>query len=179
LHPTFDTFDYSGKSDDELCELFIERDGLRPEAQSALQGELARRGLTARDVARFQENQRLYAAADSQKKRSRGAFGGTIRDGRKTLHWWREYKRQTGSWPWSSIAIHAANWAVIFLAGFLFTWWAADRHLPRWQIAVMILALGIPYLVAENWAKNKVKLALLRNARQSSKPRIEPGVRPE
>ena len=45
-------------------------------------------------------------------------FKKMYKDGRKTVHWWAVYKRQAGSWPWVSIAIHFMNWIVI-LAGFI------------------------------------------------------------
>jgi len=41
-------------------------------------------------------------------------------EGRKTVHWWTLYKGQTGTWPWSSIAIHFTHWVVVlFGTGFL------------------------------------------------------------
>jgi hypothetical protein len=53
------------------------------------------------------------------------------REGRKTVHWWTLYKRQTGTWPWSSIAIHVINWVVILFGGGFLIWWTAEHHLSR------------------------------------------------
>jgi hypothetical protein len=56
-----------------------------------------------------------------------------FREGRKTVQWWALYKRQTGTWPWSSIAIHFMNWVVILFGGGFLIWWTAEDHLSRWQ----------------------------------------------
>jgi len=166
-----DAFDYSTKSDDELCRLFIEREELRSEARRALEEELGRRHRGAEEVARIQEEDaRDQAAALRQnQKKATGSFGRLIRDGGKTLHWWTAYKRQTGRWPWSSIAIHVMNWVVILLGGLFLIWLAGEWHLSRWQFFGLFVLVSVPYLVLEEWAKYKVKLNLLRNGRRLAK----------
>ena len=88
------------------------------------------------------------------------------RDGRKTVHWWALYKRQTGTWPWSSIAVHVINWVVILFGGGFLIWWTAEHHLSRWQFLGIFLLIGLPYGVVENWAKRRVKLNHLRNRKR-------------
>jgi len=114
-----DIFDYSRKSDDELCRLFDERRQLRPEAQRALEEELGRRHITLEDVSQVQEEDRRDQAAALKRRREKsgGSVGRMIQDGRETVHWWAVYKRRTGSWSWSSIAIHFMNWVVILFGG--------------------------------------------------------------
>jgi hypothetical protein len=90
-------------------------------------------------------------------------------EGRKTVHWWALYKRQTGTWPWSSIAIHVLNWVVILFGGGFLIWWAAEHHLSRWQFLGIFLLTGLPYGVVENWAKRRVKLNHLRNRKRLAK----------
>jgi hypothetical protein len=95
-----------------------------------------------------------------------------FREGRKTVDWWALYKRQTGTWPWSSIAIHFMNWVVILFGGGFLIWWTAEHHLSRWQFLGIFLLIGLPYGVVENWAKRKVKLNHLRNRRRLTKLRL-------
>jgi hypothetical protein len=95
----------------------------------------------------------------------------TYRRGRKTVHWWASYKRQTGTWPWSSIAIHFVNWVVLLLGGVLLIWWAVEHHLSRWQFLGIFALVSLPYTILETWAKNAVKLNHLRNARRLAKLR--------
>jgi len=97
----------------------------------------------------------------------------TYRDGRKTLHWWASYKRRTGTWPWSSIAIHLIHWVVLLFGGGFLIWWCVERDLSRWQFLGVFLLLALPYGILENWAKRSVKLKLLRQARLLAKPRGE------
>jgi hypothetical protein len=88
-------------------------------------------------------------------------------DGRKTVHWWAIYKRQTGRWPWSSVAIHLANWIVVLLGGLFLLWWTiVERHLSRWQVLGVFLLLGLPYTILEQWAKRRLKLNYVRSARR-------------
>jgi hypothetical protein len=91
------------------------------------------------------------------------------REGRKTVHWWAFYKRQTGTWPWSSIAIHIINWVVILFGGGFLIWWTAEHHLSRWQSLGIFLLIGLPYGVIENWAKKRIKLSYLRNRKHLAK----------
>jgi hypothetical protein len=91
------------------------------------------------------------------------------REARKTVHWWALYKRQTGAWPWSSIAIHVLHWVVILFGGGFLIWWAVEHHLTRWQILANFLLIGLPYGVVENWAKRRVKLNYLRNRKRLAK----------
>ena len=165
-----DTLDYGKKSDDELYRLFVERDGLRIDAQRALEAELVRRGITAADHARFQkEEARDQAAWDRRKKQKLYMSPSTRRivdEGRKTVHWWAIYKRQTGNWPWFSITIHFLNWVAILFGGAFLVWWTVEHHLPRWQFLGMFLLIGLPYAILENWAKRRVKLNLLRDCRR-------------
>jgi len=91
------------------------------------------------------------------------------REGRKTVHWWALYKRQTGTWPWSSIAIHIINWVVILFGGGFLIWWTAEHHLSRWQFLGIFSLIGLPYVVVENWAKRRVKLNHRRNRKRLPK----------
>jgi len=91
------------------------------------------------------------------------------RDCRKTVHWWALYKHQTGTWPWSSIAIHVINWVVILFGGGFLIWWTAEHHLSRWQFLGIFLLIGLPYGVVENWAKRRAKLNHLRNRKRLPK----------
>src|ERR1700747_541796 len=95
-----------------------------------------------------------------------------FREGRKTVHWWALYKRQAGTWPWSSIAIYFMNWVVILFGGGFLIWWTAEHHLSRWHFLGIFLLIGLPYGVVENWAKRKVKLNHLRNRRRLTKLRL-------
>jgi hypothetical protein len=88
------------------------------------------------------------------------------REGRKTVHWWALYKRQTGTWPRSSIVI---NWVVILFGGGFLIWRTAERDLSRWQFLGNFLLLNLPYGVVENWAKRRVKLNHLRNRKRLAK----------
>lgn len=90
-------------------------------------------------------------------------------ESRKTVHWWALYKRQTGAWPWSSIAIHVINWVVILFGGGFLIWWTAEHHMSRWQFLGIFLLIGLPYGVVENWAKRRVKLNHLRNRKHVAK----------
>jgi len=91
------------------------------------------------------------------------------REGPKTVHWWTLYKHQTGTLPWSSIAIHVINWVVILFGGGFLIWWTTEHHLPRWQFLGIFLLIGLPYGVVENWAKRRVKLNHLRNRKRLAK----------
>ena len=93
-------------------------------------------------------------------------IGGLYKESRSTFRWWTRYKRQTGTWPWSSIAIHSMNWGVIFLGGGLLLRWSAEHHLSKWQFLGVLLLVAAPYLVFENWAKRIVKLNHLRNRKR-------------
>jgi len=90
------------------------------------------------------------------------------REGRKTVHWWALYKRQTGTWPRFSIAIHVINWVVILFGGGFLIWWTAEHHLSWWQFFGIFL-LALPYGILENWAKRRVKLNHLRNRKRLAK----------
>jgi hypothetical protein len=93
------------------------------------------------------------------------------RDSRKTVRWWAHYRRQTGSWPWTSIAIHFANW-VVALFGLLFLiWWSAEHDWSRWKFLAVFLLVLLPYTILEDWAKKIVKLNHLRNSRRLAKQR--------
>jgi hypothetical protein len=93
----------------------------------------------------------------------------TYRRGRKTVHWWALYRRQTGSWPWPSIAIHLLNWVVLLLGGGLLIWWGVEHHLSRWKFFGVFLLVSLPYTIIENWAERTAKLNHLRNARRLAK----------
>jgi len=164
-------FDYSGKSNDEVCRLFAEKGQLRPDAQRALEEELVRRRITLEDVSHVQEDDARdqAAASNGRRKKSGGSIGRMIQDGRETVHWWTAYKRRTGSWPWSSIAMHFMNWVVILSGGAFLIWWASGRHLSRWQFLGLFLLVGLPYMILEQWAKNKIKAKLLRDERHSKR----------
>lgn len=96
-------------------------------------------------------------------------FKSTYLDGRKTVHWWALYRQQTGTWPWSSIAIHFMNWvAILFGTGFLI-WWSAEHHFSHWQFLGVFMLVSLPYGFLENWAKRKVKLNYLRNRKRLAK----------
>lgn len=92
-------------------------------------------------------------------------------EARSTLHWWALYKKQTGTWPWSSIAIHFMNWVVALVAGAYLIWWTAEHHLSRWQFLGVLVLVSLPYIILENWAKRTVKLNYLRNRRRLAKLR--------
>jgi len=87
-------------------------------------------------------------------------------DGRKTVHWWTSYKRQTGTWPCSSIAIHFIHWVVLLFGGGFLIWWGVEHDLSRWQFLGIFLPVAFPYGILENWAKRSVKLKLMRRARR-------------
>jgi len=93
------------------------------------------------------------------------------RDGRKTVHWWALYERQTGTWPWSSIAIHFMNWVVVLFCGGFLIWWTVEHHLSQWQFLGIFLLVSLPYGILENWAKRKVKLNNLQNGKRLAKLR--------
>jgi hypothetical protein len=95
------------------------------------------------------------------------------RDGRKTVHRWTSYKRQTGTWPRSSIAINFIHWAVVLFGGGFLIWWCAEHDLSRWQFLGIFLLVALPYGILENWAKRSVKLKLMRRARRLTTPRGE------
>ena|SRR5215467_35235 len=97
-------------------------------------------------------------------------FGGLYKESRNTFRWWALYKRQTGAWPWSSIAIHSMNWGVILLGGGLLLRWSIERHLSKWQFFGVFLLVAVPYLVFANWAKNTAKLNHLRNRKRVAIP---------
>lgn len=88
------------------------------------------------------------------------------KNGRKTVHWWALYQRQTGSWPWVSIAIHFTHWIVILFGGGFLIWWCVERNLSGWESLGIFLLAGLPYAIVETWAKRKVKLNYLRNERR-------------
>jgi|SRR5215471_1958705 len=92
-------------------------------------------------------------------------------EGRSTLHWWALYEQQTGTWPWSSIAIHTVNWVVALLGGAYLIWWTIVHHLSRWQFLGVLLLVSLPYCILESWAKRAVKLNYLRNAKRLAKRR--------
>jgi len=94
-----------------------------------------------------------------------------VDEGSKTLHWWAKYKRQTGTWPWSSIVIHSLNWVVILFGGGFLIWWATEHHLSRWQFIGTSLLAGLPYYFLESRAKKAVKLSLLRNRKRLAESR--------
>jgi hypothetical protein len=91
------------------------------------------------------------------------AIKAVYRESSKTLDWWVLYKRQTGTWPWSSIAVHFLNWVVALLGGGIFIWWSVEHHLSSGQFLAICLLLSVPYIILERWAKRAVKLNLLRN----------------
>lgn len=93
------------------------------------------------------------------------------RNGRKTVHWWALYKRQTGTWPWASIAIHFMNWVVILFGGGFLVWSTVAHHLSWWQFLGIYLVVSIPYGILENCAKRTVKLNYLRNGKRLAKLR--------
>ena len=97
----------------------------------------------------------------------------TCRDGRKTVHWWTSYKRHTGTWPRSSIAIHFIHWVVLLFGGGFLIWWGVEHDLSRWQFFRIFLLVALPYGILENWAKRSVKLKLMRRARRLTTPRGE------
>jgi type VI protein secretion system component VasK len=92
---------------------------------------------------------------------------------RKTVDWWALYKRQTGTWPWSSIAIHFMNWVVVLFGGGVLIWWTVEHQLSRWQFLGVFLLVSLPYGILKNWAKRKVKLNHLRNGKRLAKLRDE------
>jgi len=89
--------------------------------------------------------------------------------GRKTVQWWAFYKRQTGSWPWLSIAIHSMNWVVLLFGGGFLIWWGVVHEISRWLFFGIFLLVSLPYAILENWAERTVKLNHLRNARGLAK----------
>jgi hypothetical protein len=96
---------------------------------------------------------------------------GIYTEGRSTLHWWALYKRRTGTWPWSSIAVQSMNWVVILFGGSVLIWWPVEHHLSRWQFLGIFLLVSLPYGIFENWAKRKVKLNNLQNEERLAKLR--------
>lgn len=90
-------------------------------------------------------------------------------EGRSTLHWWALYRRQTGTWPWSSIAIHFINWVVVLGGGAFLIWWTAEHGLSRWQFLGVLVLISLPYTFVETWAKRTVKLNYLRNRNRLAK----------
>ena len=112
--------------------------------------------------------------ANSEKlKREAGRLLPTITNlyanGRKTLHWWGDYRRQTGGWPWTSIAIHFANWIVVLFGGLFLIWWSVEHHWSRWKFLGAFLLVSLPYTLLEQWAKRIAKLNHLRNGRHLAK----------
>jgi hypothetical protein len=54
-----------------------------------------------------------------------------VQDGRKTVRGWEHYRRQTGRWPWFSIAAHILNWIVMISGMVVLVWCAGEYHIPR------------------------------------------------
>jgi hypothetical protein len=90
---------------------------------------------------------------------------------RKTVHWCTRHRRQTGSWPWTFIAIHFANLVVVLFGGLFLIWWSAEHDWSRWKFLGVFLLVVLPYTILEDWAKKIVKLNHLRNARRLAKQR--------
>ena len=91
------------------------------------------------------------------------------RDSSKTLHWWASYKRQSGSWPWSLIALEFLSWTGVLVGMGFLIWWAGEHHLSRWQLLAVLLLLLLPLGVLYDWARRAVKLSLQRNRKHLTK----------
>src|SRR5271156_5813419 len=87
-------------------------------------------------------------------------------DGRATVRGWSAYKRQTGTWPWSSIAAHFLNWVAI-ISGMLFLAWCAGvKNWSKWQFAGILFFVALAYAIFWGWAKRRLKLNQIRRARR-------------
>jgi hypothetical protein len=71
-------------------------------------------------------------------------------DGRKTVRWWPHYRRQTGSWPWTFIVIHIANWVAVLFGRLFLIWWPTEHDWSPWKFLGVLLLEGLPYTILEH-----------------------------
>lgn len=97
-----------------------------------------------------------------------------IRDARETLSGWATHKRQTGRWPWSSIAIHSLNWVLVFAGMIVLIWCGEKFHWSQWQFVGILLLVALLYGIFWSWTKNKVKLTQIRRQRRLARAKQRP-----
>jgi hypothetical protein len=101
---------------------------------------------------------------------ARAAF----KDTRRTIRWWASYRRQTGIWPWFSIAAHFMNWVLIFCGIALLILWSGEYHLSQWQFFGIFWLVSVPYLILVVRTKKVLKLHYLRKQKHLAKQRRRP-----
>jgi hypothetical protein len=89
----------------------------------------------------------------------------SLRDWAATVRKWKEFKRETGTWPLLSIVastLHTLGFAVVAV----FLIWYSEEH--RWSdnhFVLILLVVLLPYVFAWAWLQNKIYLVELRHAR--------------
>src|SRR5215469_11648631 len=89
-----------------------------------------------------------------------------VKDGHSTLHGWRVYKRQSGQWPWVSVAAHSLHW-IVAISGLVILFWCAWKY--EWSrfefIGIFVAAMTADLCVWE-WIRRKLKLNQIRAGRR-------------
>src|SRR5882762_7881466 len=90
----------------------------------------------------------------------------SLRDSAATIRKWKEFRRETGTWPVLSIV--ASSLRIIgFVVGGAFLIWFSEKH--RWSknhFALILLAVVLPYVFAWAWLQDKIYLGEIRRARR-------------
>jgi hypothetical protein len=89
----------------------------------------------------------------------------SLRDWAATIRKWKEFRRETGTWPLLSIVASSLH-TMGYVVGVVFLIWYSEKH--RWSnnhFALILLVVLLPYVFVWAWFQNKIYLSELRRAR--------------
>ena len=168
------TANYAQLGDDELLCLWADRENLIPEATTALDNELRRRGLNKQNATRVKKRLEVLAVREKQGplvdqvarakyERNMKHFVGWEepefysryrgRDIRKTFAYirhsfrvWKAFRDHTGHWPVFSICFYFLSWAVVFVFTIATFTWVEQRKWANWVIWVAAIVFVLVVL---------------------------------
>jgi len=166
MDPSDFTANYAHLSDNKLLSLWADRNTLVPEAVSALDCELKRRGLNKQNAARVKKRLDILAAREANESLANQVAAARYEHSmRHFVGWeeprfssrypgrdirtvfaslrhkyrvWKAFRDHTGHWPTFSIGFHFLSWlAILGFTGSAFVW-VGERSVSRWTIFAIV-----------------------------------------
>jgi Ca2+/Na+ antiporter len=89
-----------------------------------------------------------------------------------TVRSWRVYKRQTGEWPFLSIALYLLD-LVLLCAGMAFLiWFSVNHHWSKMRLALIALLLLFPFVLFWSWLEDRIRLTEIRRFRRRNRKNL-------
>jgi len=79
---------------------------------------------------------------------------------------WSRFRRQTGRWPWLSIAARLLWLVLLVLSGGFLIWWSVTHHWSKWQFLLGFLLFFVPFELLYERLEKAIRLREVRDRRK-------------